>query len=341
MIGPTKKPQDFGFKEGDTHLVVNDASETMKAYDFKGTLLWEIPCLARGQGSDFEFKLTNTDTPPGLYKIGAIYKDYEKNSNPPFDRTLMAYGWYSFDLEELENQEAKYGRGGIMIHGGGSAAGWPGAWASKQPLFATHGCIRTYNIDLRDKILPLTKKGTVFVSVYQEAPPGVSYTPIAAPKTNTATTKIPQQALDLIKEFEGFEAKAYYDPLSGGLPITIGYGSTRRRDGSRFMIGNVISQKEAEDLLSYQLETDYLPSLQKIPYWNEMNDNQRSALLSFAYNLGANFYGSAGFNTITQRLKNKEWSKVPDALMLYVNPGTNVEAGLRRRRAAESKLWST
>jgi hypothetical protein len=25
--------------------------------------------------------------------------------------------------------------------------------------------------------------------------------------------------------------------------------------------------------------------------------------------------------------------------MLYVNPGTNVEAGLKRRRLAESKLW--
>ena len=169
MIGPKKKPQDFGFKEGDTHLIVNDISETMKAYDFKGTLLWEIPCLARGQGSDYEFKLTATDTPPGLYEIGTVYKDYERvGANPAYDRTLMAYGWYSFDLVELENQEAKYGRAGIMIHGGGSACGWPGAWAPKQSLFSTHGCCRVHNTELRDKILPLTKKGKVFVSVYQE-----------------------------------------------------------------------------------------------------------------------------------------------------------------------------
>ncbi len=169
MIGPKKRPQDFGFKQGDTHIVVNDISETAKAYDFSGKLLWEIPALARGQGSDFEFKLTQTDTPPGLYKIGAVYKDYEKvGANPAYDRTLMAYGWYSFDLVELENQEAKHGRAGIMIHGGGSACGWPGAWATNQPLHSTHGCIRTKNIDLRDKILPLTKTGTVYVSVYQE-----------------------------------------------------------------------------------------------------------------------------------------------------------------------------
>lgn len=168
MIGPKKKPQDFGFKDGDSHLIVNDVTETMKCFDFKGNLRWEIPCLARGQGSDYEFKLSNTDTPPGLYRIGQIYKDYEQNSNPSYSRDLMAFGWYSFDLVELEGQEGRYGRAGIMIHGGGSACGWPGAWHPTQKLYSTHGCVRVYNRDLRDKILPLTKNGTVYVSVYQE-----------------------------------------------------------------------------------------------------------------------------------------------------------------------------
>ncbi len=40
MIGPTKRPQDFGFKQGDSHIVVNDISETAKAYSFDGKLLW-------------------------------------------------------------------------------------------------------------------------------------------------------------------------------------------------------------------------------------------------------------------------------------------------------------
>jgi hypothetical protein len=90
------------------------------------------------------------------------------NFGADYDRTLMAYGWYSFDLEELENQEAKYGRAGIMIHGGGSACGWPGAWAPMQPLFATHGCVRMHNKHLRENLFPLTKTGKVYVSVYQE-----------------------------------------------------------------------------------------------------------------------------------------------------------------------------
>ena len=72
-----------------------------------------------------------------------------------------------------------------------------------------------------------------------------------------------------------------------------------------------------------------------------MNDNQHGALLSFAYNLGANFYGSPDFTTISRVLKEKEWNKVPDALYLYRNPGTSVEAGLSRRRIAEGDLWNS
>lgn len=169
MIGPKKTPRDFGFKKGDSHIIVNDIVETAKAYDFSGKLLWEMPALARGQGSDFEFQYRNTDTPPGIYKIGTIYKDYENDPTPSYCRDVMAFGWYSFDLVELENQEGKYGRGGVMIHGGGSACGWPDAWAPMQELFSTHGCVRMHNKHLRDYVLPLTKKGTVYVSVYQES----------------------------------------------------------------------------------------------------------------------------------------------------------------------------
>ena len=145
--------------------------------------------------------------------------------------------------------------------------------------------------------------------------------------------------LKLIKEFEGCHLSAYPDPLSGNLPITIGWGSTRRKDGSPFQLGQSISQQEADELLIGQCKSEFLPSLRKIPYWSEMSDGKRGALLSFAYNLGAGFYGSGDFNTITKRLKNKEWDLVPDALYLYRNPGSNVEAGLARRRKAEGDAW--
>lgn len=159
-------------------------------------------------------------------------------------------------------------------------------------------------------------------------------------KIEPTLDNLPISGVKLIQEFEGCHLKAYYDPLTGGLPITIGWGSTRRKDGSRFMIGNTITQDEADDLLYFQLRREFIPSLEKIPYWNEMNDEMCGAILSFAYNLGAGFYGSSGFNSITNVLKNKEWSKVPETLKLYRNPGSNVEAGLLRRRTSEGKLWN-
>jgi hypothetical protein len=169
MVGPKKRPQDFGFKKGDSHLIVNDAMETMKAFSFEGKLLWEIPCLARGQYSDYEWKIMRSDTPPGLYKLGQLYNDYALHGDKaPYDRTLMAYGWAFYDMIDLEGQETGLGRAGIGLHGGGSALGWPGAWAPVQPLVATHGCLRCHNQDLIKKILPLYRQGTVFCSVFQE-----------------------------------------------------------------------------------------------------------------------------------------------------------------------------
>ena len=94
-------------------------------------------------------------------------------------------------------------------------------------------------------------------------------------------------------------------------------------------------------MLEYDIETRFLPTLRKIPHWHEMNENQQGALLSFAYNLGANFYGGRSFATITAVLRNKEWDKVPSTLTLYRNPGSNVEVGLLKRRGAEGRLWSS
>lgn len=161
---------------------------------------------------------------------------------------------------------------------------------------------------------------------------------VNANKENNAN-ELPEVGIRLIKEFEGCHLQAYPDPHTGGLPITIGWGSTRKRDGTPFKLGDKITQKEADELLLEQCRNQFLPPLRKIPHWNEMNDNQRGALLSFAYNLGANFYGSSNFNTITRRLKFKQWDDVPDALFLYRNPGSKVEAGLARRRKAEGDLW--
>lgn len=147
-------------------------------------------------------------------------------------------------------------------------------------------------------------------------------------------------ALDLIKKFEGCRLESYPDPASGGDPWTIGYGTTRYQDGRQVRKGDKINPVEADMLLRLEVDRIAKKLASAVPFWREMSSTQQSALVSFAYNLGEGFYGASGFETISAKLRDRAWDEVPAAMLLYRNPGTNVEAGLRRRREAEGQLWT-
>lgn len=154
-------------------------------------------------------------------------------------------------------------------------------------------------------------------------------------------TTAPKCGIELIKRFEGCKLTAYPDPKTGGEPWTIGWGSTRGISGKPIRPGDTITATQADTLLNNSIQEVFWPRIQKLPYFADMTDEQRGAMLSFAYNLGEGFYGANGFTTISRLLYNKDWDKVPDALVLYRNPGSDVEEGLKRRRIAEGVLWST
>lgn len=143
-------------------------------------------------------------------------------------------------------------------------------------------------------------------------------------------------ALKLIQEFESCHLDAYRCPAG---VWTIGWGSTRYSDGRQVKQGDKINRVEADMMLRQEVDRIARELGRTIPAWREMTDEQQSALVSFAYNLGVNFYNGPNFTTITARLRDKEWEKVPDAMLLYRNPGSSFEAGLRRRREAEGRLW--
>ena len=151
---------------------------------------------------------------------------------------------------------------------------------------------------------------------------------------------VPKQCLDIIAEFEGFRPTPYLCPAG---VATIGYGNTFYEDGrSVTMNDGAITEPQAKRMLSRIVEEDFWDVLAiTVPFWDELSDNQRSALTSFAFNLGARFYAAPGFATISACLREHAWDEVPGALMLYKNPGSPFEEGLRRRREAEGKLWMT
>lgn len=151
---------------------------------------------------------------------------------------------------------------------------------------------------------------------------------------------IPKQALDIIKEFEGLRLTTYLDSFN--IP-TIGIGTTKYENGSPVKLGDTITETRALELLNDYLINKATPILSKIPTWNQMNDNQKSAIYSFAYNLGYNFYNSSNFNSITKLCNDPakwdDYSYVESVFIKYRNPGSSAEEGLLRRRKAEAKLF--
>ena len=162
----------------------------------------------------------------------------------------------------------------------------------------------------------------------------------AAPEQKPSAFVDYDSAIKLIKEFEGCHLSAYPDPLHGWEVATIGYGTTRYSDGRKVQQGDKITVIDADQLLRVEVERIAEKLRATIPFWSAMSTSKQCSLISFAYNLGAGFYGSAGFETISKCLRDKDWARVPAVMELYRNPSSSVEAGLLRRRRAEGALWA-
>lgn len=149
-------------------------------------------------------------------------------------------------------------------------------------------------------------------------------------------TNIDDEAIALLIEFckitEKLELEAYPDPVNkDGLPVTIGYGSTKCLNGvSLWHLGDKITESEALALLKRDVAEAYAP-MSSIPHWDIMTAHQRAALASLNFNEGYS-YGDGDHDTLDRVLFNRNWREVGKALQLYDN---NDELGLSRRRYAE------
>ena len=147
-----------------------------------------------------------------------------------------------------------------------------------------------------------------------------------------------KNCLDLIKSFEGCNLKAYKDPASGGLPITIGYGSTYRADGTKFKIGDTITQAQADSILQY-VATQKAKAVANLLAGTLLTQNQFDAVLDFAYNLGSGAFASS---TLLKKIKaNPNDPSISLEFLKWNKGGGIIMDGLTRRRAAESKLYFT
>ncbi|HVO02552.1 MAG TPA: lysozyme [Candidatus Cybelea sp.] len=148
----------------------------------------------------------------------------------------------------------------------------------------------------------------------------------------------------LLRKWEGCILHAYDDandhPVSPGDVVhgtlTIGYGHT----GSDVHPGLTWTQQEAEEGLKHDIDAvvNQITPLIKA----KLNDNQFSAFVCFAFNIGLHAFATSSALQLANQGKLQD---VPDHIALYdkttINGHLVVSEGLKNRRQAEINLWKT
>ena len=136
--------------------------------------------------------------------------------------------------------------------------------------------------------------------------------------------KINKSGLNLIKKYEGCRLTSYICPAG---VLTIGYGHT----GKDVKPNQTITKKKAISLLKKDLAR-FERHVQSYNYIYEWTDNEFSALVSFAFNIG-NIDQLTAYGTRTR-------SQIRSAMVKYVKASGKTLQGLVKRRKAELKLFN-
>ncbi|MFB2833299.1 glycoside hydrolase family protein [Floridanema evergladense] len=160
--------------------------------------------------------------------------------------------------------------------------------------------------------------------------------PRGVPEPRASTRNTNQEALKVIKSFEGLHklkqgpegtyVEAYLDPVN--VP-TIGWGCTEG-----VFIGMKITVAQAEEMLKKELRKFEAAVADAVKI--DINDNQFSALVCFSYNVGAR---SLFESTLLKRLNEGKIQEAADEFLRWDKAGGQVFLGLSRRRRAERALF--
>lgn len=138
--------------------------------------------------------------------------------------------------------------------------------------------------------------------------------------------------LQIIKDSETLRLKAYLCPAD---VWTIGWGTTRYPSGEWVQKNDTCTKEQADAWLEHDVKTAENDVLNAVKA--ELNENQFSALVSLAYNIGGpRFSGSTLVKMINADVNNAliraEFSK-------WKRANGRVLAGLIKRRAKEANLY--
>ena len=153
--------------------------------------------------------------------------------------------------------------------------------------------------------------------------------------------QLPVAGVELIKQFTQCQLQAYLKTNleSDGTVYLIGWGCDRHADGTLVLPEELVTQRQADELLASHLRQICLPVLMELPNWAQLNENQQGALLSFAHSLQKELSTLSTRSLLGRALRHRQWYQVPTFLSGYY--GANPPEYIAYRRQEEARLFLT
>tara|TARA_B100001094_G_scaffold321839_1_gene370209 strand:+ start:197 stop:850 length:654 start_codon:yes stop_codon:yes gene_type:complete len=143
-----------------------------------------------------------------------------------------------------------------------------------------------------------------------------------------------QDAISIIKTFEGFNEKAYPDPVTGSDPYTFGYGTQFYPDGSQVKQGHCCTKEKALEYLLYEVNV-IAEEIDKLNL--EIDLDMKQGLISFIHSIG---WDSFLYSPIIDLCENENYAQAAQEFGKWIfNEEHEVIGGLLDRRRQEACLF--
>ncbi len=141
-------------------------------------------------------------------------------------------------------------------------------------------------------------------------------------------------AINLIRKYEGFNEKAFADPVTGAEPYTFGYGTQFYPDGSPVKRGQRCSKEKALEYLFHEVEV-IDTQLKKLNIG--LDDYMRQALISFIHSIG---WEPFFYSNVVDCIDREDFAGATKEMARWVfDSDHHVIGGLLDRRREEVQLF--
>jgi lysozyme len=120
------------------------------------------------------------------------------------------------------------------------------------------------------------------------------------------------RAINIIKKYEGYSERAYPDPLTGGEPYTLGYGSQYYPDGTIVKKGQCCTKQKAMEYLLHDIEV-IEGDLKRLNLG--LDGAMTEALVSFVHSVG---WEPFLYSQLIDNIECENWPGLPQ----YSPPGS-------------------